>query len=57
MESPKPIFKLLLLTETDPTKRAMVIRLLADEEQKLATMPKPEKKEAQNFLNCPGFRS
>ncbi len=39
-------FKLLLLTETDPTKRAMVIRLLADEEQRLATMPKLEKKEA-----------
>ena len=36
-------FKLLLQTETDPTKRAMEIRLLAEEEAKL---PKPEKKEA-----------
>ena len=28
-------FKLLLQTETDPTKRAMEIRLLAEEEAKL----------------------
>ena len=33
-------FKLLLKTETDPTKRAMEIRLLAEEEAKL--MSKPE---------------
>jgi len=38
-------FKLLLSTETDPTKRAMEIRLLAEEEEKLVKMPKPEKKE------------
>jgi hypothetical protein len=38
-------FKLLLSTETDPTKRAMEIRLLAEEEEKLMKMPKPEKKE------------
>lgn len=37
-------FKLLLETEIDPTKRAMEIRLLAEEEAKQA--PKPEKKEA-----------
>jgi hypothetical protein len=30
-------------SETDPTKRAMIIRLLAEEEAKL---PKPDKKEA-----------
>ncbi len=37
-------FKLLLQDEIDPTKRAMEMRLLAEEEAKLA--PKPEKKEA-----------
>jgi hypothetical protein len=36
-------FKLLLKAETDPTKRAMEIRLLAEEEAKL--MPKLENKE------------
>lgn len=41
-------FKLLLTMETDPTKRAMEIRLLAEEEEKLAKMPKPEKKETWN---------
>ena len=35
-------FKLLLSTETDPSKRAMEIRLLAEEEEKLAKMPKPQ---------------
>lgn len=35
-------FKLLLSTETDPSKRAMEICLLAEEEEKLAKMPKPE---------------
>jgi hypothetical protein len=39
-------FKLLLKTETDPTKRAMEIRLLAEEEAKL--MPKPENKEPES---------
>ena len=37
-------FKLLLETEADPTKRAMLIRLLAEEEAK--RVPKPEKREA-----------
>ena len=49
-------FKLLLSTETDPTKWAMEIRLLAEEEEKLVKMPKPEKKEDSKFLNCSGFR-
>ncbi len=35
-------FKSLLSTETEPSKRAMEIRLLAEEEDKLAKMPKPE---------------
>jgi len=35
-------FKLLLKTETDPKKRAMEIRLLAEEQAKQA--PKPEQK-------------
>ncbi len=35
-------FKLLLSTETDPSKRATEIRLLAEEEEKLAKMPKPQ---------------
>jgi hypothetical protein len=38
-------FKLLLETETDPTKRAMEIRRLAEEEE-AKQVPKPEKKEA-----------
>ena len=37
-------FKLLLKTETDPTKRAMEICILGEEEAKL--LPKPGKKEA-----------
>jgi len=37
-------FKLLLQTTTDPTKRAMIIRLLAEEEAK--QVPTAEKKEA-----------
>ena len=37
-------FKLLLETETDPTKRAIEIRLLAEEEAK--QVPKPKKTEA-----------
>jgi hypothetical protein len=36
-------FKELLKTETDPTKRAMELRLLAEEEAKLALLSKPEK--------------
>jgi hypothetical protein len=35
-------FKLLLSTETDPSKRAMEIRLLAEEEERLAKMAKPK---------------
>jgi hypothetical protein len=35
----------LLSTEADLTKRGMEIRLLAEEEEKLAKMPKPEDKE------------
>jgi hypothetical protein len=35
-------FKSLLETTTDPTKRAMLIRLLAEQEAK--QVPKPEKK-------------
>lgn len=35
-------FKLLLKSETDPKKRAMEIRLLAEEQAKQA--PKPEQK-------------
>jgi hypothetical protein len=37
-------FKLLLETEADPTKRAMEIRLLAEEKAKQGS--KPEKREA-----------
>jgi hypothetical protein len=36
-------FSILLETETDPTKRAMIIRLLAEERKKQG--PKPEAKE------------
>jgi len=35
-------FKLLLQTETDPTKRAMEMRLLAEEEAKLANSEKKQ---------------
>ena len=35
-------FKELLKTETDPVKRAMLSRLLAEEEAKLEHAPKPE---------------
>jgi hypothetical protein len=37
-------FTELLSTETDETKRAMLTRLLAEEEAKQAKLPKPEKK-------------
>jgi hypothetical protein len=33
-------FKLLLESETDPTKRAMLFRLLAEQEEKLAAAEK-----------------
>jgi hypothetical protein len=39
-------FKLLLETEIDPTKRAMIIRLLAEEEEKMKAVTKPKTKEA-----------
>jgi hypothetical protein len=35
-------FDLLLKTETDPTKRAMIMRLLAEEEEKLKVATKPQ---------------
>ncbi len=39
-------FKLLLETEADPTKRALVIRLLAEEVAKLKEVRKPDEKKA-----------
>ena len=36
-------FKLLLKTETDPTKRAMEMRLLAEEEEKQTPMSEKNK--------------
>ena len=40
-------FKLLLKTETDPTKRAVEIRLLAEEEAKLKELgQQPDQKKA-----------
>ena len=39
-------FKDLLKTATDPTQRAMIIRLLAEEEAKLNQMQEPDKKKA-----------
>jgi hypothetical protein len=39
-------FKELLKNETDPTKRAMESRLLAEEEAKLKQAPKPDEKKA-----------
>ena len=41
-------FKLLLTTETDPRKRAMEIRLLAEEQAKQA--PKPEQTRDQPLI-------
>jgi hypothetical protein len=39
-------YYLLLETEADPVKRAMIIRLLAEEKQKAKAARKPEAKEA-----------
>ena len=39
-------FKEILKTETGPTKRAMISRLLAEEEKKLKRTSKPEAKKA-----------
>jgi hypothetical protein len=39
-------FKLLLETETDPTKRAVELRLLVEEEAKLKQLSKPDEKKA-----------
>ena len=39
-------FTELLKTETDPTRRAMTTRLLAEEEAKLKQLPKPDEKKA-----------
>ena len=42
-------FKELLKLETDPTKRALEMRLLAEEEAKLKALPPHEKNEAKAF--------
>ena len=42
-------FKELLKTETDPTKRAMEMRLLAEEEAKLRDLPPHKENEAKAF--------
>lgn len=39
-------FKLLLKTETDPTKRAIEARLLAEEEEKLNQLTEANEKKA-----------
>jgi hypothetical protein len=39
-------YKLLLETETDPTKRAMIIRLLAEEQEKLKDSERRRAREA-----------
>ena len=39
-------FKLLLKTETDPTKRAIETRLLAEEEEKLKQLTEADEKKA-----------
>ena len=39
-------FNLLLKTEIDPTKRAMIIRILGEEKEKLKALTKPQVKEA-----------
>jgi hypothetical protein len=41
--------KVLLKTETDPTKRAMEARLLAEEELKQKQLPAYDKKETKAF--------
>ncbi len=38
-------FKLLLETEIDPTKRAMVVSLIAEEDEKLKQIARSEKKQ------------
>ena len=38
-------FKALLKSETDETKRAVITRLLAEEEAKLTKLAEPEKKQ------------
>jgi hypothetical protein len=42
-------FKELLKTETDPTKRAMEARLLAEEEAKQSRLPAHDKNESKAF--------
>lgn len=42
-------FRDLLKTETDPTKRAMEIRLLTEEEAKLEHLPAYDIKETQAY--------
>jgi len=41
--------KVLLAQETDPTKRAMELRLLAEEEAKLKRLPPYDRKEPKAF--------
>jgi hypothetical protein len=38
-------YNALLKDETDPVKRAMVVRLRAEEQDKLKSLPKPERKQ------------
>jgi hypothetical protein len=40
-------FNLLLETETDQVKRRMIVRLLAEETQKLTELTRPEAREMQ----------
>jgi hypothetical protein len=40
-------FNLQLETETGPTKRAMIVRLLAEQRQQLKSLMKPQVTEAQ----------
>ena len=42
-------FNELLKTESDPTKRAMEMRLLAEEEAKLKILPAYDKKQIQAY--------
>ena len=41
-------YRKLLATETDETRRQMLVRLLAEEEAKLASMDKPTKRRKSN---------
>jgi hypothetical protein len=39
-------FEMLLETEVDPTKRAMILRLLAEEKEKMKALKKPQARQA-----------